>query len=259
MRLRERMIEVSFDSQMGRMTRILANDDMRSYFASGFEHFVKAVLTEDGFEAVEGGLDIARMVFHAPTVMFWEKMERFLRQTFFDYQEQVRMAAKFDYITNEGEYKKFVKKQVGLINQIEDDEKIDYFAALTRAYLLDCITDKRLYFKLARYLTLCTSDELEFLKRCPMTFASENTGMISGLQQFGLFTQGIGEQLILSDFAKALKENSLNFNYEINHNDRLSSYERIQPIELPHAMGIEEIEQMFNEEQVVLNGGDSSV
>lgn len=53
---------------------------------------------------------------------------------------------------------------MNLINEINDDQKIDYFAALTRSFLYTGM-DEVLYLKLAKFLTLCTPGG-EFLERC---------------------------------------------------------------------------------------------
>ena len=60
------------------------------------------------------------------------------------------------------DYNDFVKRQIHLINEINDDKKVDYFAQLTRCYLLYEMEDA-LFYKLARFITLCTPEELEYI------------------------------------------------------------------------------------------------
>lgn len=52
------------------------------------------------------------------------------------------MAAKFN--DDNKKYNKFVKRLIHLLDQLDDDQKVDYFAALTRAFLLTDL-DKYLF------------------------------------------------------------------------------------------------------------------
>ena len=65
-----------------------------------------------------------------------------------------------------------------LVDEIDEDEKIDYFAMLTRAFLLTTL-ERDMYFKLAKIITMCTSFELGYLKELPLDFESENNTWIS--------------------------------------------------------------------------------
>lgn len=47
------------------------------------------------------------MLFHAPSVLFWDKMQRYMFGTFRNYAEQVKMAGKFN--EENMDYEKFVK------------------------------------------------------------------------------------------------------------------------------------------------------
>ena len=87
-----------------------------------------------------------------------------------------------------GDYEKFVKKQIHLINEINDDKKVDFFAQLTRCYLLTDMEDA-LYYKLARFLTMCTPEELEYIALFDYEEKTALTAMVSSLYQYGLFDQ----------------------------------------------------------------------
>ena len=119
-----------------------------------------------------------------------------------------RMAQKFN--DDNKDYAAFVKRQIHLIDALDDDRKVDYFAALTRSFLITGL-DKELYFKLCKFLSICTPEELLFMEQCSYDFKSGNTAMISSLFQYGLFTSGSdnetgGTYYLLSDFAKTLKD-----------------------------------------------------
>lgn len=188
---------------------------------------------------------------HLPTYIFWYKMERFLRGTFYSMEDQVKMARKFD--PNTDEYARYVEDLIQFVDQIENIEKVDYYAALTRAFLLTEM-EKRLYYKLSKFLLLCTRDELEYVRIVPYDFHSENTAEISALYQFGLFTQSedtdeTNTVYVLSDFAKALKQNCLNFEEGVGIEKRLVSYDSLKPLNNPekvNAITPEEIDKLWD-------------
>lgn len=127
-------------------------------------------------------------------------------------------------------------------------KKVDYFAMLTRCYLLFDLEDT-LYYKLARFINICTPEELEYIKKFNYDGKSDLTVMISLLYQYGLFEQKAkekgGEDYVLSDFAKALKFNSLNFDEGLQGKDRILSYSQMSPLNIPESATWDEIDELF--------------
>ena len=123
-------------------------------YARAFWNIVKAVVLGDVGALLDATDDLKNIIFHTPTVLFWDKMQRYLFGTFRDYEDQVEMSRKFT--RDNSDYEVFVKKQIHLINEMNDDLKIDYFATLTRCYLLTDMEDA-LYYKLARFINICTN------------------------------------------------------------------------------------------------------
>ena len=228
------------------LSKILSNDDLQTYAGDAFWNLIQAVVTSDPFAEIAAIKDVKDIIFHIPTILFWDKMKRYLLGTFSCFEDQVKMAAKFN--EDNHKYTDFVKKQIHLINEIDDDKKIDYFAALTRCFLMTSLNED-LFFKLSKFIIICTPDELEFLKDIPLTYDSKNTAIISSLYQYGLFVQGNYKNgdvvYVLSDFGKALKQNSLNFDDGLDGNNRITSYEEIEPLNLPEPMSESEIDKMF--------------
>lgn len=235
------------ENQIKKLTAILTDEDLQNYSGECFWNLIQAVITEDPFSGIAAGKNIKELVFHMPTVLFWDKMKRFLMGTFHDYQDQIKMAQKFE--KDNKNYAVFVKRQIHLINNLDDDMKIDYFAALTRCLLITDLNES-LYFKLCKFLSICTPDELMFIKNCEYDFRGNNNTIISVLFQYGLFTQ-IEEQetiktyYVLSDFAKALKQNCLNFNDGLHEKSRLISYEQLAPLNIPEAITKADIDKLF--------------
>jgi len=244
-----------FDKQVTALTAILKDKDIREYSGDAFWNIIKAVVLGDVGALLDATNDMKNILFHTPTVLFWDKMQRYLFGTFRDYSDQVRMSAKFT--EDNSEYEAFVKKQIHLINEMNDDRKIDYFAMLTRCFLLTDMEDA-LYYKLARFINICTPEELEYIKSFDYDKKSEINAVISSLYQYGLFDQAEkehgGVDYVLSGFAKALKDNSLNFDEGLHGRVRILSYEQIPPLNIAEPATWDDIDSIINSNDVVIDG-----
>ena len=244
-----------FDKQVTALTAILKDKDIREYSGDAFWNIIKAVVLGDVGALLDATNDLKNILFHTPTVLFWDKMQRYLFGTFRDYSDQVRMSAKFT--EDNSEYEAFVKKQIHLINEMNDDRKIDYFAMLTRCFLLTNMEDA-LYYKLARFINICTPEELEYIKSFDYDKKSEINAVISSLYQYGLFDQAEkehgGVDYVLSGFAKALKDNSLNFDEGLHGRVRILSYEQIPPLNIAEPATWNDIDSIINNNDVVIDG-----
>lgn len=236
-----------FDKQVTALTAILKSKDIREYSGDAFWNIIKAVVLGDIGVLLDTTDDLKNILFHTPTVLFWDKMQRYLFGTFRDYSDQVKMSEKFTRYNKD--YEIFVKKQIHLINEMNDDRKIDYFAMLTRCYLLTDMEDS-LYHKLAHFINICTLEELEYIKSFDYNRKSEINAIISSLYQYGLFDQEENEyggaDYVLSGFAKALKGNSLNFDEGLNGKDRILSYDQIPPLNIAEPATKEDIDSIIN-------------
>lgn len=245
--------------QITALTTIIRDKDIRKYSGDAFWSIIKATITGDVGALFKAGDDIKNIVLHMPTVLFWDKMQRYLFGTFMNYEEQVKLAEKFNY--DNSKYEEFVKRQIHLINEIDDDKKIDYFASLTRSYLLTDL-EEALFFKLAKYINICTPAELNFLQSCSYSYHSQNTAMISSLYQYGLFSQreidGGRIAYVLSDFAKALKHNSLNFDDGLQGQERLCFYEQLSPLSIAEPATWEDFENVLGDNKLLISGGGAN-
>ena len=159
------------------------------------------------------------------------------------------MAARFD--PDSKDYSTFVQNIIHTVTTVETDMKLDYYANLTRAFLILGL-ESVLFYKLQKYLIQCTSDELEFIETHPYNFKSKNTVMISSLYQYGLFnqvTEGENNETfyVLSDFAKALKRNSLNYEESTKQQGWIKSCNDMKPLEISEPMTLSEIDKMAKE------------
>ena len=235
--------------QIESLSILLKDEDLRNYSGEAFWNLIQTVIGQDPFSGVASIKNVKDLVFHMPTVLFWNKMQRFLFGTYKDFREQVKMASHFN--EDENRYVDFVKKQIYLIDEIDDDDKIDYYASLTRC-LLVMEMEIPLYFKLAKFLVLCTPYELAFIKNTNTDSLYESSAMVSILYQYGLFEQKDDDETgktyyRLSSFGKALKECSLNY-ADVNIQCERLSYSMLEPITIPESISFKEISEM-NEQQ----------
>lgn len=246
------------EKQVAAFTTILKDKDIHQYEGDAFFNIIKAVSLGDVGALLDAGTEIKDLLFHAPTVLFWDKMRRYMFRTFRDFSEQVKMAGKFN--SHNKKYEEFVKRQIHLINEINDDKKIDYFAQLTRCYLLTEM-ESSLFYKLAQFITMCTPEELEYISFFDYNEKTNLTAMVSSLYQYGLFDQNESEggsvDYVLSGFAKALKHNSLNFDEEKAGDIRITSYSQIEPLSIAEPMTFEDIDNAFSKNDIIVSGGDA--
>ena len=248
-----------FDKQLTALSAIVRNEDLQRYTGDAFLDLIKAVTFKDNEAGIKTVDDVRKLLFHIPTVLFWDKMKRYLYGTFKEYEDQVRLAAKFN--SDNPNFTRFVKRQIHLINELDDDEKVDYFAQLTRSFLLTEL-EESLFFKLVKFLNICTPYELLFMKQIPYDYASENTAVISSLYQYGLFDQKTGDagvvRYVLSDYAKSLKQNCLNFDDGIGSAQRLTSYAQIAPLDIAEPLSDSDIDKVFQDTTFMLNSGSAT-
>ena len=234
------------EDQINKLAALIKDEDLKKYAGEGFWDLMQAVIFSDPVSAVGATKNAIELAVHMPTYLFWNKMKRYLTGTFYSYGDQVKMAAKFN--DDNKKYNKFVKRLIHLLDQLDDDQKVDCFASLTRAFLLTDL-DIYLFFKLSKYLDICIPEELEFIRELPYDYRSDNTARISSLYQYGLFTvQSPTERyanFVLSDYGRALKQNCLNFDESLN-DKRIVTYDDIAPLVIPEAISDEEFSEMLD-------------
>ncbi|MBO4456694.1 MAG: hypothetical protein J5802_03165 [Butyrivibrio sp.] len=221
----------NIDSQYNTIAHIIETEDLKEYAEGGIEAFIKAMVFNDKALQYDVAVEIKNIMFHMPTAIFWGKMRRYLYGTFRNFSDQVKFASKFN--KDNKKYVAFVKKQINLINILESDYKVDYYANLTRCYFL-CGMDDALYFRLAKIIQNCTSEELDYVRDAHYYDVFQNNALISMLIMQGLISQEYDKDnntyYVLSIFGKLLKKCSLNLEDEDNKIDIPMIYSEVEGI-----------------------------
>lgn len=92
------------------LTNVLKTDDLQKYNGEDLKALIIAGSTGDALVAKPVVVKTVQNIVHLPTAIFWDKMERFLYGTFHSLEDQVKMASKFEFDTED--YSRFVKKQI---------------------------------------------------------------------------------------------------------------------------------------------------
>ncbi len=233
-----------FDEQVNELAAIIKNEDLKQYSGDAFWNLIAAVIGADPVSGAVAVLNVKQILFHMPTVIFWNKIERFFKGTYKRFDDQVKMASRFN--EDNEKYIKYVKKQIQLIDKFDDDAKVDYFAKLTRCLFLQEI-DFSLYFKLAQILNQCTPFELEYIRKVEIDKKQKNNAVVSSLYQYGLIEldKDKGEVFYkFSDYAKALKGNCLNYGDETNCKIFVT-YDDVGPLSIAEPALEEDIRRLF--------------
>lgn len=234
------------DGQLNELASIIKNDDLKEYAGNAFWNLIQTVISKDPVSGVLAAKNVKQIVFHMPTVIFWNKLKKFLQGTYKNYEEQVKMASRFN--DDNKKYVEFVKKQIYLIDKLDDEMKVDCFAMLTRCLLLQEI-EFSLYFKLAQLINQCTPFELEYIRKIGIDEKQKNNAMVSSLYQYGLVEQDSDETkvyYVFSGFGKALKGNCLNYGDETKCKV-FKTYNDVAPLSISEPALMEDIEQLFSE------------
>lgn len=225
------------------LSKLIKSDDIRNYAKNGVMDLIQAIFKGDVFQGLSAIKNFNDLIFNIPSILFWEKMQKFLLNTFgdYDFEDQIKMIGKFE--KSYCEYSEFVKTQMHIIDKINDDKKIEYCAKLTRSLLLNNI-DLTSYYKLIQIMDTCTVDELEFLKSNKLERIEYNI-RIYFLSTLGLVKQEQEDAdiyFVLTPLAKVLREYGLSDNLK----NISIKYTDIDPPALSRAMTNTEIDEMIN-------------
>lgn len=132
-------------------------------------------------------LSIIKTVTDIPSMIFWSKMERFLRGlNVLSFEERIKF---YNKLSND-DFSVFMKRIVLMINEIDDEGKVIIFVNLTRALMLEQLELDR-YFRLIHCVKNTLLEDLKYLnENVRMQELGMNINTIS-LSQSGLAYQSL--------------------------------------------------------------------
>ena len=239
-----------FNSSIETFAMILKDEKLKELVECLFDKVIVAVATGDSSYLcgdIESVKKVMNVIFNIPNMLYWDKMKRYLTGAYLGLDARVKLSERF--LVDYDEYTEFVKKQMMLVNQINDERKIDYFASLTRCLLITKM-DFALYYKLFNFIYSCTAEELDYLKNWDFSNRDKLNTYISCLYYQGLFKQVCDDDGVtyykLSDFGIALKIDCLNFDEDLKVK-QITSYESISPIDISESIPNSEIDKLFED------------
>ena len=83
------------DNQIHNLATIMKSKELQEYSKKTIFDLMIAVVMKDNVAAIDAADDMKNLIFHTPTILFWDKMQRYLCGTFYNYEDQVKLAEKF--------------------------------------------------------------------------------------------------------------------------------------------------------------------
>lgn len=204
---------------------IIKNKNMQDYKDDAIWELIQYIFTGDVFSGISSIKNIKDMIFHAPTIIFWNKMQKFLLSTYRNFEEQVKMSSKFS--KDNKKYQDFVLQMMETVDKLDDEIKVDYYSNITRSFFLELI-DEDLFYKFRQILMSCNISELKYIDSKNknsrfdydiMTFSLKNYGLVD------LKSDHDSNYYQLTQLALKLKEHSLNSDDNVKQKTTISEIE----------------------------------
>lgn len=231
----------------------IMNDDNVGELAKGtLENFVSTVISEKGVSMLKKGKKVFDFISDIPSHFFFAKFKYYLMCIYnnqddkFNYNEKINMASVFS--EDNKCYQHFVQHTICMIDSLETNDKIKYYATLSR-YLVMGLIDYPIFLYLAQIIKNSTSFELNFIKEKQVDYKSENNFIISsliirGLMQLNSERTGIYE---FTNIAIKLKQYCLSDDIPISEKVTYNNVEPISQLEpMSDSDGEKIIESWFN-------------
>ena len=178
-----------------------------------FLGIVKKQCFNDDASMVDIALNTKSLMASIPDLLYLNKAEHWVFHVFNDHRDKKALAWKF----NSGDPKMIdnTRRQLQLINQINELNQIEYFAKLTKAWVYNEIDDA-LYFKLANVLTRCICEELKYLEYIISDELVERNIYVDSFEYVG-FTKMVSissngiNMYKYTDLAKSFKKYAVDF------------------------------------------------
>lgn len=142
---------------------IVKSEETKKFVESSAENIASICLTGDLQSGIlQESKDFVKYAGSIKDILFWEKMKEWLTGIYNDPQMEIKASSKFT--EDNSKLYEYTKRQIQYIAEIDEIEKINYYANLTRSWLMGYIKTS-VYFKLVYLLKVFTLEELDYLKK----------------------------------------------------------------------------------------------
>ncbi|MFI3236669.1 MAG: hypothetical protein R3Y47_01420 [Lachnospiraceae bacterium] len=239
--------EKSIDKLADSIGGVMSNTKIHKKLSGTLEDFISLVLSAGNpITAIKLVVDVGQLLGSIPDMIFWEKMQRFLKGAKSGKADEVNLAEKF--CEDNAKYKEFTKQLIYIIDALDEDKKIDFFADLTRCYLVTGM-DNHLYMKLIQILKQCTSYELEYIKSQELEGNLKEGTVLSMINVYGLVEVTDNNEFFLTGTAKALKSFCLNYSDEDKGKTLPMTYDTTDGARILGNVTEEDIDELFQRKE----------
>ncbi|NMF04583.1 hypothetical protein ACUH7Y_09690 [Clostridium beijerinckii] len=207
-----------FNAEFGnKLSNAIKSDNLAKKIEEDFIGLILNII-EECSSSYKITKEISNFVFQIPNQIYFNKMKKLLQGSYckIDTKQRVKFAEKF---SDDG-YDKYVRRQLELIDSMNDENKIQYIANLTRACVLGFI-DVNVYFKLSYIINQATVEELIYLGENINNAIKNNNAYIFAFQQIGLVKEGLiagasqnTSKYFYTEFAIAIDRFAIKFDEE---------------------------------------------
>ena len=203
------------------VTSLIENNKIKDLIGKTTFDLVRIIFSKDPSSYIDFFSDTSKLLWQLPNAIFWDKMYRFLIGTYSDYECQIKMCQKFQEDTKH--YKEFVKKQIQIIDKLDFDCKVEWFSNLTRARLMELISENE-YFKLSFALKMISAEDLLYIKTVSRSKDIEENSVLSLFYQHSLvdkFTPTTSGYSVSEYNISVLGKKLLRFGITFGENDEM--------------------------------------
>lgn len=165
---------------------VIKNRDIHELIADGAGNLLIGLLTKDLTVIPSIAQDAVKIALSVPNIIFADKLYRFFEKGFPNNKQKAKFVERLE--KDNHKYEETVKIILQIIDKIDFNEKIDWFAYLTISFSSGCI-DRDKYIKLSTAISMLMVDDLNALKQYyGKTNVPENS-TLSNYYAYGLTTK----------------------------------------------------------------------
>ncbi len=234
------------------VNEVISNDDIKELANDTLDNFVSTFCGDEFVSKINKFKQVAKVTLDMRSYFFLAKLKCYLKSIYtkkdgkYTFEHKINMASIF--CEDEKNYHHYIQHTISFIDQLETNDKIEYYGVLTRYLLLE-LMDYGVFLRLSQILKSCTSYELSFIKEQPLNYICKNDFMTSSLIIQGLMQrkEDRSHDYEFTDLAKKMKMYCLSSEIPISETIDYNAIKPIPQLEpMSDAEATEAINAMFD-------------